>query len=95
MTSATAVVELRPITYRLSGRRQLLLSSPVARRRLILLIHPFVLGSGQRLFDGPSAVFELAHTRPTTTGVIAATYHGRIGLAQIGQQTLSVFGMGI
>jgi dihydrofolate reductase len=43
---------------------------------LILLIHPLVLGSGQRLFDdgGPGAVFELVDTRTTTTGVIAATY---------------------
>jgi dihydrofolate reductase len=42
----------------------------------ILLIHPLVLGSGQRLFDdgGPGATFELADTRTTTTGVIAATY---------------------
>ena len=54
-------------------------TAPLLAKRLvgelILLFHPFVLGSGQRLFDdGPSAVFELAHTRPTTTGVIAATY---------------------
>jgi dihydrofolate reductase len=43
---------------------------------LIVLIHPLVLGSGQRLFDdgGPGAVFKLADTRTTTTGVIAATY---------------------
>jgi dihydrofolate reductase len=42
----------------------------------VLLIHPLVLGNGQRLFDdgGPGAVFELAGTRTTTTGVIAATY---------------------
>jgi dihydrofolate reductase len=42
----------------------------------ILLIHPLVLGSGQRLFDdgGPGAAFELADSRTTTTGVIAATY---------------------
>jgi dihydrofolate reductase len=43
---------------------------------LILLIHPLVLGDGQRLFDdgGPGAVFELADARTTTTGVIAARY---------------------
>ena len=42
----------------------------------ILLIHPLVLGSGQRLFDdgGPGATFELAGTSTTSTGVIAATY---------------------
>lgn len=44
--------------------------------QLILLVHPLVLGDGQRLFDdgGPGAPFELADTRSTTTGVIAATY---------------------
>jgi dihydrofolate reductase len=44
--------------------------------QLILLIHPLVLGDGQRLFEdeGPDAVFELADTRTTTTGVIVATY---------------------
>ncbi len=53
----------------------------------ILLIHPLVLGDGQRLFDdgGPGALFELADTRTTTTGVIAATYrrtdHGPEGQA--------------
>jgi dihydrofolate reductase len=43
---------------------------------LILLIHPLVLGDRQRLFDdgGPGALFDLADTRITTTGVIAATY---------------------
>jgi dihydrofolate reductase len=54
---------------------------------LILLIHPLVLGDGQRLFDdgGTGALFELADTRTTTTGVIAATYrrtdHGPKGQA--------------
>jgi dihydrofolate reductase len=42
----------------------------------ILLIHPLVLGDGQRLFDdgGPGAAFDLADTRTTTTGVIVARY---------------------
>jgi dihydrofolate reductase len=42
----------------------------------ILLIHPIVLGSGQRLFDtnGPGAFYELADTKTTGTGVIVATY---------------------
>lgn len=41
-----------------------------------LLIHPLVLGTGHRLFaDGePGATFELVDTKPTTTGVIVATY---------------------
>jgi dihydrofolate reductase len=51
------------------------------RRDLIdelqLLIHPLVLGSGRRLFgdDGTVARFRLASSRPTTTGVVIATYH--------------------
>ena len=42
----------------------------------VLLIHPIVLGEGQRLFaDGAvPATFELASSVPTTTGVIIATY---------------------
>jgi dihydrofolate reductase len=42
----------------------------------VLLIHPIVLGSGQRLFDtnGPAAFYELADTKTTGTGVIVATY---------------------
>jgi dihydrofolate reductase len=50
------------------------------RHRLIdelhVLIHPLVLGTGQRLFDegGPNAQLLLQDTRVTTTGVIIATY---------------------
>ena len=42
----------------------------------VLLIHPLVLGSGRRLFpDGaPPAKLRLVDTRPTTTGVVIATY---------------------
>ena len=42
----------------------------------ILLIHPLVLGSGQRLFDDgvPNAAFKLEDQRTTSTGVIVATY---------------------
>jgi dihydrofolate reductase len=42
----------------------------------LLSIHPLVLGSGRRLFDGglPPARFALADAVPTTTGVIIATY---------------------
>jgi len=42
----------------------------------ILLIHPLVLGSGRRLFadGGSSARFKLIDTKPTTTGVVIATY---------------------
>jgi dihydrofolate reductase len=42
----------------------------------ILLIHPLILGTGRRLFpeDNPLAALRLADTRPTTTGVVIATY---------------------
>lgn len=41
-----------------------------------LLIHPLVLGSGRRLFEGERTFekFELVDSKPTTTGVIIATY---------------------
>jgi len=44
--------------------------------QFILLIHPLVLGSGQRMFgdDGTLAKFTLTESVPTTTGVIIATY---------------------
>jgi dihydrofolate reductase len=42
----------------------------------VLLIHPLVLGSGRRLFrdGGAFAKLELADVKPTTTGVLIATY---------------------
>jgi dihydrofolate reductase len=42
----------------------------------LLLVHPLVLGAGRRLFaDGvPRTALRLVDTRPTTTGVIVATY---------------------
>jgi dihydrofolate reductase len=42
----------------------------------LLMIHPLVLGSGQRLFDHDDHVanLRLLNTTPTTTGVILATY---------------------
>jgi dihydrofolate reductase len=41
-----------------------------------LSIHPLVLGAGKRLFnnDSPYATLKLVSTKPTTTGVILATY---------------------
>jgi dihydrofolate reductase len=41
-----------------------------------LLIHPLVLGTGNRLFadGGPPATLRLVDTKNTTTGVIIATY---------------------
>ena len=42
----------------------------------MLLIHPRVLGSGQRLFatDGPPAALRLTDSVTTSTGVVIATY---------------------
>jgi dihydrofolate reductase len=39
-------------------------------------IHPLVLGSGRRLFTerGPFAALRLVDAKPTTTGVLIATY---------------------
>jgi dihydrofolate reductase len=44
--------------------------------QFILLIHPLILGAGQRMFgdDGTLAKFTLTESVPTTTGVIIATY---------------------
>jgi dihydrofolate reductase len=44
--------------------------------RMILLMHPIVLGAGQRLFDqaGPTTPWRLVDSRVSTTGVVIATY---------------------
>ena len=44
--------------------------------RYVLLIHPLILGTGERLFDhnGALARFALESSVPTTKGVIIATY---------------------
>lgn len=44
--------------------------------RYVLLIHPLILGSGQRLFDDPGSLIklELVDATPTATGVVIATY---------------------
>jgi len=44
----------------------------------VLLIHPLILGSGQRLFpDGAPAELRLTESVTTTTGVVIARYHAR------------------
>jgi len=41
----------------------------------ILFIHPLVLGSGRRLFpDGAFATLQLVDVKPSSTGVVIATY---------------------
>jgi dihydrofolate reductase len=44
--------------------------------RYVLLIHPLILGTGRRLFpDGAApATLRLVDSKPTTTGVVIATY---------------------
>jgi dihydrofolate reductase len=52
----------------------------LARRNLIdeyqLILHPLLLGTGRRLFPdgGPYTVLELVMAKPTTKGLILATY---------------------
>jgi dihydrofolate reductase len=43
---------------------------------LQLMIHPLVLGSGGRLFDGgtPKAALELVDTKAFSSGVVSVTY---------------------
>jgi len=45
----------------------------------LLLIHPLVLGRGQRLFDddGPRSALQLVRSVTTTTGVVIASYRPR------------------
>jgi dihydrofolate reductase len=47
---------------------------------MTLLIFPVTLGSGRRLFPdgGVPAKFELVDVKPTTTGVLLATYEPRL-----------------
>lgn len=47
--------------------------------RLMLMIHPLVLGAGRRMFadDGTFAELRLVDSTATTTGVIIATYEPR------------------
>lgn len=46
----------------------------------LLMIHPVVLGTGRRLFDAsvPTSL-RLAHSAPTTTGVLLTTYERNSG----------------
>lgn len=47
--------------------------------RYVLLIHPLVLGSGRRMFDGAGyAAMELVDVTTTPAGVIIATYRQRL-----------------
>jgi dihydrofolate reductase len=47
----------------------------------VLQVHPLILGTGRRLFaDGvPSVALRLVDTKPTTTGVVIATYRSAEG----------------
>ncbi len=80
--AATAVAKLRDQ----SGKDLVVLGSgelaqSLMRRNLVdtyvLLVHPLMLGAGQRLFreDGPKITLRLVDSKATTTGVVIATYH--------------------
>ncbi len=46
----------------------------------MLFIHPLVLGSGRRLFaDGAFATLQLVDVKPSSTGVVIATYQPKKG----------------
>ena len=47
----------------------------------VILIHPLILGQGQRLFAdaGPRRELWLTDSVVTTTGVLIVTYHARLG----------------
>jgi dihydrofolate reductase len=55
----------------------------------LLMIHPLVLGSGRRLFsDGiPTSPLHLVDAKPTTTGVLLATYQPGIERRHRREQT--------
>ncbi|MGP4029995.1 dihydrofolate reductase family protein [Actinomadura sp. 3N407] len=57
------------------------LARELMRRGLVdewlLMIHPLVLGTGRRLFDGVEVGMRLVDSVVTTTGVVIATYRGR------------------
>lgn len=59
------------------------LARELMRRGLVdewlLMVHPLVLGTGRRLFDGVEAGLRLVESVVTTTGVVIATYRGREG----------------
>ncbi|MBB4772941.1 dihydrofolate reductase family protein [Actinomadura livida] len=57
------------------------LARELMRRGLVdewlLMVHPVVLGTGRRLFDGVAAGLRLVESVVTTTGVVIATYRRR------------------
>ncbi len=59
-----------------SGELARSLASDELVDRLVLSIHPLVLGAGRRLFpdDGPLTRLRLVDSVQTTTGVVIATY---------------------
>ena len=77
-TSVAALKEEPGPNLGIVGSAQLVSSLLAAKLidRLVLLIHPLVLGQGHRLFDerGPGVNFELLDSLATSTGVIIANY---------------------
>jgi dihydrofolate reductase len=77
-TSVAALKEEPGPNLGIVGSAQLVSSLLAAKLidRLVLLIHPLVLGQGHRLFDerGPGVNFEILDSLATSTGVIIANY---------------------
>ena len=78
---AEAVAGLKGSNLTILGSGQLI--QALMKRNLIdefiLLVHPVVLGQGRRMLPegGAPAELTLVEARPTTTGVVIATYHRR------------------
>jgi dihydrofolate reductase len=63
------------------GSGHLIRSIPDLIDEYILLIHPLILGSGQKLFGNTHQNLQLTDSVTTTTAVIIATYHPANGQA--------------
>lgn len=77
--TVAALKQQSPLDFLIFGSGELV--QALMRRRLIdeflLMIHPLVFGTGRRLFadDGTFTSLKLVDTKPTTKGVVIATYH--------------------
>ncbi|WP_433229467.1 dihydrofolate reductase family protein [Actinomadura formosensis] len=72
------VVEVKRGVARLTVLGSGVLARELMRRGLVdewlLMVHPLVLGTGRRLFEGVEASLRLVESVTTTTGVVIATY---------------------
>lgn len=72
------VAEVKRGVARLTVLGSGVLARELMRRGLVdewlLMVHPLVLGTGRRLFEGVEASLRLVESVTTTTGVVIATY---------------------